>query len=89
MSKLASSIKCSMVTSIIPLVYALVFCIGLASTPAMAADATAAVDMASAYVWRGQTFNDGAVIQPSLDVAAENGLGINVWANYEVMSPIS
>ena len=40
--------------------------------------------MVSAYVWRGQTFNDGLVIQPSVDVAAENGIGFNVWGNYDV-----
>lgn len=57
---------------------------GLVSTPAMAADATAALDINSAYVWRGQTFNDGLVLQPSIDVAAKNGLGINVWGNYDI-----
>ena len=50
----------------------------------MAADATVSVDIASAYVWRGQSFNDGAVIQSSIDVSAENGLGFNVWGNYDV-----
>jgi outer membrane scaffolding protein for murein synthesis (MipA/OmpV family) len=50
----------------------------------MAASATAAVDINSAYVWRGITFNDGMVIQPSIDVAADNGLGINVWGNYDI-----
>lgn len=69
---------------IITLAAAIVLLIGTAVTPAMAADATAAIDFASAYVWRGQTFNDGFVIQPSIDVAGKNGLGINVWANYDV-----
>jgi hypothetical protein len=50
---------------------------------AFGADVTAAVDVNSAYVWRGTTFNDGMVIQPSLDVA-EGGLGINVWGNMDV-----
>ena len=58
--------------------------IGIAAAPVMAAEATAAVDIASAYVWRGQTFNDGMVVQPSIDVAAENGLSINVWGNYDI-----
>ena len=68
----------------IVLVVAMIFLAGLASTPAMAAEATAALDINSAYVWRGQTFNDGVVLQPSIDVAAENGLGINVWGNYDI-----
>lgn len=63
---------------------AMILCMGILSMPAMAADATATLSVASAYVWRGQTFNDGAVIQPSIDVAAENGLGFNVWGNYDL-----
>lgn len=55
-----------------------------AATQADAATATAALDVNSAYVWRGLTFNDGLVLQPSIDVAAENGLSFNVWANYDV-----
>jgi len=50
---------------------------------AMAADVTAAADINSAYVWRGLTFNDGIVIQPSIDVAA-GGFGFNVWGNLDV-----
>lgn len=69
---------------IISLAAAMVLIIGVAATPVMAADATAAVDIVSAYVWRGQTFNDGMVVQPSIDVAAESGLGINVWGNYDI-----
>lgn len=49
----------------------------------MAADASIGADVASAYVWRGMTFNDGMVIQPYLDVTAENGFNANVWANYD------
>lgn len=69
---------------IIFLAVAMVTLIGMAVTPAAAADATAAIDIASAYVWRGQTFNDGLVLQPSVDVAGKNGFGINVWGNYDV-----
>jgi len=50
---------------------------------AFAADVTTAIDVNSAYVWRGQTFNDGVVIQPSLDVA-QGGFGLNVWGNLDV-----
>jgi hypothetical protein len=68
----------------IPLAAAMILLIGLAATPVLAADATATIDINSAYVWRGLTFNDGMVIQPSIDVAAKNGLGINVWGNYDI-----
>ncbi len=49
---------------------------------AMAADATLAMDVNSAYVWRGITFNDGVVVQPSLDVT-KGGFGVNVWGNVD------
>ena len=48
-----------------------------------AADATVGIDMNSAYVWRGITFNDGFVLQPSIDVA-NGGFGLNVWGNIDV-----
>lgn len=69
---------------IISLAALLVLLVGFASTPALAADATAALDLNSAYVWRGQTFNDGFVAQPSIDVATELGIGINVWGNLDI-----
>ncbi|MEW6078448.1 MAG: MltA-interacting MipA family protein [Thermodesulfobacteriota bacterium] len=50
---------------------------------ALAAEATGAIDVNSAYVWRGITFNDGLVVQPSIDVTS-GGFGINVWGNYDV-----
>ncbi len=56
----------------------------LASGTAFAADATTAVDINSAYVWRGITFNDGVVVQPSVNVAAGNGFNFNVWGNLDV-----
>ena len=55
-----------------------------AATTADAATATAALDVNSAYVWRGVTFNDGLVLQPSIDVAAENGFSVNVWGNLDI-----
>ncbi len=54
-----------------------------AATQATAATATAALDVNSAYVWRGLTFNDGFVLQPSMDVSA-NGFALNVWGNYDL-----
>ncbi|MDR2549432.1 MAG: MltA-interacting MipA family protein [Desulfobulbus sp.] len=56
----------------------------ITAPPAEAATATAALDANSAYVWRGLTANHGFVLQPSIDVAAENGFGVNVWANFDV-----
>ena len=50
---------------------------------AIAADATVAMDVNSAYVWRGITFNDGMVLQPSVDVT-KGGFGINVWGNIDM-----
>ena len=84
MKTIASFRKNLIGKTIIALASTIILCIGMVSTSALAADATAAMNIASAYVWRGQTFNDGAVIQPSVDVAAENGLGFNVWGNYDL-----
>lgn len=55
----------------------------LAGGHASAAEVTAGVDINSAYVWRGMTFNDGAVLQPSLDVT-QGGFGVNVWGNLDM-----
>lgn len=55
----------------------------LASSTVWAADVTAALDLNSAYVWRGITFNDGLVAQPSVDVS-KNGFGFNVWGNFDL-----
>ncbi len=55
----------------------------LSAGTAAGADVTAGVDVNSAYVWRGITFNDGMVVQPSVDVAAGN-FGLNVWGNLDV-----
>lgn len=58
--------------------------VAMAGTQATAADVTAGVDVNSAYVWRGITFNDSFVAQPSVDVAHDSGLGFNVWGNYDL-----
>lgn len=63
------------------LIFLSVFLMG--QTAAFGADVTAAVDVNSAYVWRGITFNDGVVVQPSVDVTA-GGFGFNVWGNLDV-----
>jgi len=51
---------------------------------AKAAEATVGTDVNSAYVWRGLTFNDGLVIQPSVDVAHPAGFAVNTWGNYDI-----
>ena len=55
-----------------------------AASQAEAATATAAMDINSAYVWRGLTGNNGMVLQPSIDVAADNGFSVNVWGNLDL-----
>ena len=58
------------------------FMVLLGAGSVYAADATVGIDLNSAYVWRGITFNDGFVIQPSIDVA-QGGFGLNVWGNID------
>jgi long-subunit fatty acid transport protein len=55
----------------------------LAGSTVWAADVTGALDLNSAYVWRGITFNDGLVAQPSVDVT-KGGFGFNVWGNFDL-----
>ncbi len=47
-------------------------------------DVSLGADISNAYVWRGITFNDEGVIQPSLDVSHAIGLGVNVWGNFDL-----
>ena len=49
-----------------------------------AADASLSVDVASAYVFRGATFNDGVVVQPGLELGGLGGLSVGVWGNLDV-----
>ena len=48
-----------------------------------AVDVTGSVDLNSAYVWRGMTFNDGWVAQPSVDIT-KGGFNLNVWGNLDI-----
>ncbi|HMO50736.1 MAG TPA: MltA-interacting MipA family protein [Kiritimatiellia bacterium] len=58
--------------------------LALASAPAVrAAEATVGVDVSSAYVFRGITFNDGFVAQPYLDVSGLP-IDIGVWGNIDI-----
>lgn len=53
-----------------------------------AAEVTVGADVASAYVFRGVTFNDGPVFQPYVDVAGFEGplagLEFGVWGNLDI-----
>lgn len=47
-------------------------------------DVSVGGDLNSAYVWRGQTINEDPVFQPSVDLAHESGLGLNIWGNLDI-----
>ena len=49
----------------------------------VASAVSATVDFASAYVFRGTTFNDGFVVQPGLEGEVK-GFTVGVWANIDV-----
>lgn len=51
---------------------------GEAVEPAVSVDADFA--LYSAYVWRGQVFNDDPVFQPALNMS-KGGFGFNAWGN--------
>ena len=50
----------------------------------LAAEADLSLDIASAYVFRGSTFNDGLVLQPGLSVTGTSGISIGVWGNFDI-----
>ncbi|MGD9873814.1 MAG: TorF family putative porin [Kiritimatiellia bacterium] len=60
-----------------------VMAVCLANTMAFGADVAAGIDLASAYVFRGATFNDGLVAQPSVEIS---GLPVTfgVWGNFDL-----
>jgi len=58
---------------------------------AHAVDATVGMDVASAYVFRGNTFNDGPVVQPALSISTFKlseeitlPLTLGVWGNMDI-----
>jgi hypothetical protein len=60
--------------------------LALVSAPAVrAAEATVGVDVNSAYVFRGITFNEGFVAQPYLEVSGLP-IDIGVWGNFDIES---
>jgi len=50
----------------------------------LAAEASLSLDLANAYIFRGATFNDGAVLQPGLEVGGLGGLSVGVWGNLDL-----
>lgn len=38
----------------------------------------------SAYVWRGITYTDGAVLQPAITTSHDSGFSLNVWGNLDL-----
>jgi hypothetical protein len=63
-----------------------VLCLGLGVGAGLAGDVavTVGTDINSAYVWRGATLNEGAVVQPWLDIDLPHGLKLNVWGNLDI-----
>ncbi|HAS82122.1 MAG TPA: hypothetical protein DCS43_05460 [Verrucomicrobia bacterium] len=51
----------------------------VASTAVFGADASLSLDMASAYVFRGVTYNDGLVAHPGVKASGLNGLTVGTW----------
>lgn len=55
-----------------------------------AADVSATADLASAYIWRGTTINNGLVMQPSATIAGlpipkqYGAFTLGTWANYDL-----
>jgi uncharacterized protein (TIGR02001 family) len=58
--------------------------VGMVPALVHAAEASVGADIATAYVWRGITFNDEGAFQPWVDVSHESGVGVNVWANMDI-----
>jgi hypothetical protein len=62
-----------------------VVCIaGLLPTTLKAAEASLELPVNSAYVWRGQVYNNEPVFEPSLTVSTKYGLSFNTWANFNL-----
>ncbi len=55
-----------------------------AATPATAVEVSYDLALDSAYVWRGITFTDGAVFQPSVTTSHESGFSFNAWGNLDI-----
>lgn len=55
-----------------------------AATAGGAAEAAFDASVWSKYIWRGQLYTDDPVLQPSLDVSTDFGLGFNAWMNIDL-----
>ena len=55
---------------------------------AQAAEGVVDVSVYSKYVWRGQVYNDEAVIQPSITVSTDYGLSFNTWGNFNTTDAV-
>jgi len=53
------------------------------NNPAQSAETTAGLDLVSAYVFRGVTYNDGPCLQPYVETGA-GGFTFNVWGNFDL-----
>jgi len=68
----------------------MVMAVALAAGVVNAADVSATADFASAYIFRGATFNDGLVMQPGvaisgLPIPEEYGsVTLGTWANFDI-----
>jgi len=65
----------------------LLMCVALPIARAAEDDVSAgavSLDIASAYVFRGATLNDGWVAQPALSVSPLPGLSLGLWANLDL-----
>lgn len=58
--------------------------VGLLPNVLKAADVSLELPLNSAYVWRGQVYNDEPVFEPSLTVSTAYGLSFNTWANFNL-----
>ena len=65
---------------------AVLLAFALVSVPmsVLAAEGSVSVGGHSGYLWRGQLYNDEAVLQPSFTASAECGLSFNAWGNYNI-----
>lgn len=56
----------------------------MATSAVYGAEASLSLDVASAYVFRGSTFNDGLVLQPGFKVGGLGGLTVGAWGNMDI-----
>lgn len=58
--------------------------VGLMPAAAGAGEGNLDVGGHSAYVWRGQVYNDDPVLQPSFTASTDWGLSFNAWGNFNL-----